>query len=149
MTGVNHATTGVLVAIAINEPALALPAALLSHFAIDAIPHWDYKVPGGLLYRQAAMMIDLTLTLFLLMVFALTVDASQRLIIAGGILGVAPDLMWLPYFITGKPSKTDGRNVLSYLRRFHFWIQWSETSWGKYVEIGWFVLTVFLIYQVS
>jgi hypothetical protein len=45
MTGINHAVTGALVAAAINKPALALPAALLSHFAADIIPHWNYRAP--------------------------------------------------------------------------------------------------------
>lgn len=44
MTATNHALTGAVIALAINEPWLAIPLAFLSHFAIDAIPHWDYAI---------------------------------------------------------------------------------------------------------
>lgn len=44
MTGFNHATTGALIAAATGNVFLAVPIAFLSHFALDAIPHfgWDF-----------------------------------------------------------------------------------------------------------
>jgi hypothetical protein len=147
MTAVNHALTGATVAAAINRPILSLPAALLSHFVIDALPHWNYKLPG--IYRQLAIMFDITLSLSLLVVLAVTVDASQRLIIAGGFLGILPDLMWAPHIFYGQPSPTDRLNLLHKLRRLHIKIQWSETRKGAYVEAAWFIAMLFLIYQVG
>ena len=149
MTGLNHAVTGALVAAAIDKPAIALPAALLSHFATDAIPHWNYKVPGGLRRRQAIMIVDLILTLWLLFVLTLVVNASPWLIVAGGLLAVLPDTMWLRFFVIGKPSITGSRKrLINRLRCFHGWIQWCETTWGIYVEAAWFVLMVFLIINI-
>lgn len=44
MTGLNHATTGALIAAAIVNPILAIPLAFASHFVLDATPHfgWDF-----------------------------------------------------------------------------------------------------------
>jgi hypothetical protein len=149
MTGLNHAVTGALVAAAINRPVLALPAALLSHFAVDAIPHWDYKVPGGIKGRQFIMFFDLIFSLVLLLVLALSVKATPWLIIAGGLLAIFPDTMWLRFFMTGRPAISGNpKRLINRLRQFHHWIQWSETAKGFFVELVWFPLMLWLIYQV-
>jgi len=149
MTGLNHAVTGALVAAAINNPAIALPAALLSHFAADAVPHWDYKVPGGLRTRQTIMLIDLIFSVWLLFVLILVVDATAWVVLAGGLLAIAPDLMWLRYFISGRSStKGSKKSWINKLRRFHHRIQWSETPRGIYIEAAWLVLMVVLIIHV-
>ena len=149
MTGLNHAVTGALVAAAINRPVIALPAALLSHFAVDAIPHWNYELKPHIARRQVIMLADLALSLALLIVLAVGVDANPYLVIAGGLLAILPDTMWLRHFITGRPSITGSpRRLINRLRQFHFWIQWSETSKGFFVELVWFPLMLWLIYQI-
>lgn len=148
MTGINHALTGALVASAIKQPALALPLAFLSHFVIDALPHWNYRI-GNLKKRHMAMAIDLIASLLLLVILSQTVNADAWVVFAGGILGILPDTMWLPYFLTGKPSAINKpKNPLHQFRRFHFWIQWSETKKGAAVEAVWFVMCLLLIYQI-
>jgi hypothetical protein len=149
MTGLNHAVTGAFVAAAINRPAVALPAALLSHFFADIVPHWDYKLPGGPKRRLKVMCLDLTLSLILLVVLALTVNATPWMIFLGGLLAITPDIMWLEFFLTGRPSiKGNPKRLINRIRRFHLWIQWSETSWGLYVEAAWFMLMLALIYRL-
>jgi hypothetical protein len=149
MTGLNHALTGATVAALINEPAIALPAALLSHFVVDMIPHWDYKVPGGLAGRKKIMAFDLALSLGLLLILSLVVDATPWVIVAGGLLGILPDTMWLRFFMTGKADPSNGnKNPMHLLRRFHLGIQWSETPAGIYVEAAWFVLVLCIIFGI-
>lgn len=149
MTGLNHAATGALVAAAIDKPVIALPAALLSHFAIDILPHWNYKVPGGLRGRQATMLLDLILSVWLLLALALTVNAQPWLIVAGGLVAILPDTMWLRFFISGRPSiHGNPKKTFNRLRQFHSWIQWSESARGLIVEIIWFPLMLWLIFQV-
>jgi hypothetical protein len=149
MTGLNHAATGALVAAVIDKPLIALPAALLIHFLVDAIPHWNYQVPHHIARRQVIMFADLVLSLALLLVLAVTADASSYLIIAGGLLGILPDTMWLRFFITGRPSiHGNPKRIINRVRQFHFWIQWSETGWGFFVELAWFPLMLWLIYQI-
>jgi len=41
MTATGHALIGTVIAAKIGNPALAAPIALASHFAADALPHWD------------------------------------------------------------------------------------------------------------
>lgn len=149
MTGLNHAVTGALVAAAIDKPAIALPAALLSHFVIDAVPHWNYELKPRIGRRQVVMLADLALSLALLMVLALSVDANPWLVILGGLLGILPDTMWLRFFITGRPSiHGSPKRLINKIRRLHFWIQWSETSWGLIIEALWFPLMLVLIYRI-
>jgi hypothetical protein len=147
MTNLNHAATGALVAVAVHNPWVGLPVAFLSHFVIDAIPHWDY-FEKNFMMRRVSLVIDITLTLYLLIVLSLTVDASRRLVIGGGVLGIAPDLMWAPYLITGNRSTTHKKNPLHMARRFHFWIQTKEFVQGIYIEVGWLILVLALIYQI-
>src|SRR6185312_15169785 len=45
MRAINHALTGSLIGLIIGEPAIAVPAAVASHFILDAIPHYD-EVPA-------------------------------------------------------------------------------------------------------
>lgn len=150
MTGLNHAITGATVAAAINRPALALPAAFASHFLADMVPHWNYKVPGGVNGRIKVMAIDLTLSLALLAMLALTVGANPWVVFLGGLLAISPDIMWLEFFLSGRTTiKGSSKRLVNRARRFHLWIQWSETSWGILVEAVWFGLMLSLIYQVN
>ena len=41
MTATTHALIGTIIAAKIGNPALAIPIAIASHIAADAIPHWD------------------------------------------------------------------------------------------------------------
>lgn len=41
MTGTGHAVIGTVIAAKIGNPYVALPIALISHYAADAFPHWD------------------------------------------------------------------------------------------------------------
>lgn len=41
MTAASHAVIGTIIAAKIGNPALAIPIAIVSHIALDAIPHWD------------------------------------------------------------------------------------------------------------
>lgn len=149
MTGLNHAATGALVAAAINRPILSLPAALLSHFVIDVIPHWNYKVPGGIKGRQKVMVLDLFLSLGLLVILALTVNAQPWVVFVGGLLAISPDTMWMRFFITGKVDFAGKPgSLINRVRKFHLWIQISETRWGILVEAVWLALTLWLIYQL-
>jgi hypothetical protein len=146
MTGLNHAVTGALVAVAIDKPILALPAAFLSHFAADFILHWDYKLKP--VYRELVIIMDLTLSLSLLLVLSIIFDDSKRLIIAGGLLGILPDAMWLPHIIRGEQSPMNGKSILHKVRLFHHKIQ-HELAIGAVVEAVWFIAAVVLIFQVG
>ncbi len=148
MIGINHALTGALVAVSINKPAIALPAALLSHFAIDMIPHWNYKVPGGPKLRQTVIGFDMIASTGILVLLGLVLDVNFWVFTAGGVLGMLPDIMWLPYIISGKPAPRDKNTPLHILRRFHLNIQWSETSRGLFIELAWLILMSVIVIKL-
>lgn len=140
MVGLNHALTGALVAVAIDEPLVSLPVALLSHFLIDALPHWNYQIKGNRKLRPMVIGIDLVLSTVGIAALALVLDVSAWLFFLGGLLAILPDLMWLPYIINGKPVPRDNMSLLHIIRRFHFRIQWSESYKGALVEVAWLLL---------
>lgn len=152
MTGLNHAATGALVAVAIHNPAIGLPAAFLSHFLTDMLPHWDYyRLTSKQSKRWTNGAVDFCLSLVLLVILVLTLNAPAWLIFAGGLLGILPDAMWIPYLIWRRPSiQGNTKSILNRIRRFHIHIQWFETTKivGLYSEIIWFVLMIIFIYKV-
>ena len=153
MTALNHAATGALVAVAIGDPLIALPAALLSHFLIDMLPHWDYyRLTEDKSRGWLNPAIDFGASLFLLLILAMTVNAPAWLLITGGLLGVLPDMMWVSYIIWHRPSIQGNKSsLLNRVRHFHLKIQWLETTKlvGLFAELAWFGLMIFLIYQVN
>lgn len=150
MTGINHAVTGAVVAAAIKQPALALPAAFLSHFVIDSLPHWNYWVPSQRRFRKWVIFSDMLLSLVLLGAVAFSlVGVDWWVVLLGGLLAISPDLMWLPYLIVGKPAPADTSSPLHRLRRFHLRIQWSETIPGLLFELFWFALMFWLLIRLA
>jgi len=147
MTGLNHAATGALVAVAVKQPVLALPLALFAHFAIDAIPHWNYRLTGRL--RQIVMRADLLASSVLLGILAVTLNVSGWLVIACGLLCMAPDAMWLPGILHGKPAITNQQNLIGRIRWVHKKIQWKEFAGGLYVEAIWFAAVLTLILKIG
>ena len=47
MTATNHALSGALIGLAVMQPILALPLAFVSHFMLDAVPHFGFDEHGG------------------------------------------------------------------------------------------------------
>jgi len=71
------------------------------------------------------------------------------LIVACGLLAIAPDLMWLPVIIKARNVSFKGEGIMAKLKRFHKFVQWSEGPWGAYVEIFWLVLMLALILRIG
>ncbi len=149
MTATNHAITGAVIAVTFSSPWLALPAALLSHFVLDAVPHWDYQLK--LAAKRAVMAGDLLLAAIIILAvafFAGTFNAPVWVIVACGALAVVPDAMWLPHILRGRPIPMGDDRPLYYARRFHRWIQWSETKrLGILTESVWLAAMVIILFQ--
>ena len=110
------------------------------------ILHWDYGVKN--IYRQLAIITDLTLSLLLLLTLSIMFNDSARMIIAGGLLGILPDAMWLPEIISGKPAAMDGKHLLHRVRFFHHKIQ-HELAGGLIVEIIWFIAMTVIVFHAA
>jgi hypothetical protein len=148
MTWLNHAATGAAIATAIDRPIVALPAAFLSHFVIDVIPHWDFKFKGNLREMQAGRLIDINLALIFLIIVIAIYHGPAGLILASGLIAILPDAIFLPYFTTGKITYKFKSRVLKSFNDFSLAIQKSETRGGIFVELGWFILMNLLIFYL-
>lgn len=145
MRAINHTVTGAVVGAAIGNPWLALPVALLSHFVLDMIPHSGGSSHTSLFFKLELVADAALSAAFLLAIVVLQVD-QWPLLVACGILGAAPDLWWLPYWIRdlqGKPRKLDraGRLMAA--------IQWSETKAGYIVEFIWFIGSLYVFFTLT
>ena len=101
-----HAIVGAAIASQIpNHPVIALLAGIASHFAIDAIPHWDYPLrsirsianKGSPLTLDKGFLVDLSLIALdglagLALAFSLFAQPSSLLtILLGALGGMLPD----------------------------------------------------------
>lgn len=103
-----HVVTGGFIAGKINNPYVALPLALISHFVIDLLPHWNpsilnEKQKNGHLKKKTLGIIffDSCLGLFLglWLAFGKYPDINKMLLVLGGcFMGILPDLIEAPFF---------------------------------------------------
>ena len=130
MTLTTHAIVGAAIASIIPEhQVLVFGLAFASHFAVDAIPHWDYYVRSGSINPKigTAMSYDKNLFLDLLsigfdallgVVLSLLIFASPAtagVVVLGAIAGMLPDPLQFVY-------TRWRREPLVSLQRFHQWI---------------------------
>lgn len=144
MTAPNHALTGALIGLTIHEPALAAPLAFLSHFACDAIPHYDPPGEGnqerlGSPRFIRELIISAFICLGIVACLALTRPHDWLLASVCAFLAASPDLFWMPRFIhrlrTGKDRPPRG-----WFLHFHSWIQWRTGPDLWWLETIWFVV---------
>ncbi|HET9721848.1 MAG TPA: hypothetical protein VFP32_02350 [Candidatus Saccharimonadales bacterium] len=147
MTATNHALTGAVIALAVKQPALAIPLALLSHFAIDVIPHFDLsrKHPKAAKYFTSFDMLCAGAVMILIPLL-LTTPVSAWLIFACMVLAVLPDSVWAwRYYKFRDIGKVISAKPISRLTRLHQRIQLSETPRGLIIEVAWLILMALLI----
>jgi len=143
VTASNHVVTGALIAANIRNPAMALPLALVSHFVLDALPHFG-KVSHTTKKYMVILCSDMVVASSFLGYLLLTRPNYWLLMMACGIIAAAPDLMWFPRFwkeIHGKVS----HKPVDKITQFHSKIQWGERPWGIIIELLWFFGIVFLL----
>ncbi len=138
MTATNHVLTGVLIVSVIHNPLIALPLALLSHFALDALPHYGNPLVGtGTTKFNLILGTDIYLALACFGLLILLQPAHLWLLVLGGVLAASPDLMWLPDFTAALRHAV--KPVYGSIRQFHARIQWYQRPNGAYIEAAWFV----------
>lgn len=146
MTATNHVITGALIAAALKNPVMALPASFLSHFIMDALPHFGRAKVAQKSSRQFMFILGgdcLTAGLILLLI-AITQPAGWMLLFACGVLAASPDLMWFPNYARVLKKIPEKPNNL--IMKFHSWIQWGERPWGILVEAAWFIAVVWALF---
>lgn len=111
-----------------GQPAVGVVAAFASHFALDAIPHWDYKLRS--LTWDALRPLDTDFVLnrdSVLDLAKIALDFALGLILGwlifgnfwGALAGMLPDFFQFLYF------KFRWFPPLRWLQRFHLWVHWK------------------------
>lgn len=139
MTGLNHATTGIVIALVVKRPEFALPLALMSHFVLDVIPHSTVPLRRNIMtpYLIAEAIAATTITVICMLAF----PSLWFLIGLCAVLAFSPDFLWPFYYKGGLADKPFFKQFYA----FHKKIQWSETHRGWLVEALYFsVLVIFL-----
>lgn len=128
----NHLVTGAAIAVMIKNPVLALPLAFVSHFVLDALPHYGEIKPDEYTYSRsswAVVIVNLMLSITFLLWLGLN---THYFLIACAVVAFSPDLVWSYRFVKNRlGGKVGPRNAFS---RFHEKLQ-RESRWGIVVEL--------------
>lgn len=136
MFATNHAVTGAVIGATVSLP-YAIPAALLSHFIMDMLPHYgiDRETRDNdptyrkIVYSDAAVALSLAgLGLYI---------GNWPMFIVGWV-AYSPDLVWVYFFL--RSGKSFHVRTSNWYVRFHHAIQKFERGWGFYVEVAYFLV---------
>jgi hypothetical protein len=146
MRAINHAMTGALIGLVSGQPAVALPAALVSHFVLDAIPHHASAKPDAEALRSkwfaAVLLIDAGLCGLLVLTLAVSQPLHWQLAAVCAFLAASPDFLFVDRYVKSL------RNQPARLNRLVQWtrdIQWFQRPIGAVVEVAWFTAAVVLL----
>lgn len=158
MTASNHALTGAVIALAVKNPALAIPMAFISHFVVDVIPHYNpkgvkgfYKTREKFKHRSFRLIFSIDMliwpVLLITLPFVLVADVSSWTIFLCMLVAVSPDFVEGFYFLAG----AFGKKIIKPTRfdRFSLGIKIYERPRGLVVEIAWLLVMVWLISRLA
>jgi hypothetical protein len=131
----------VVIGLIVVNPWLALPLALVSHFAMDALPHYGDRYNPPAAFRRLKLMLpfDMLLAFMVLVLIILTHPDHWPVAVAGGVLAASPDLGSIPLFVRYLRSGKIRRST-TWFHRFHTCLQWGERLWGAWIELSWFAV---------
>lgn len=150
MIATNHAITGAVIGLASGNVWVAIPAALLSHFICDALPHFGTNQAGDSYLRSKAFSIflvsDALACMLLVALLAVLQPEHWFLASVSAFVATTPDFAWLPGYVRAKCGKPYSTNPNWFLR-FAADIQWFERPIGAVVEVGWFLAGMVILTQ--
>lgn len=137
MTGANHLATGAVIGATFAAP-IAMPLAVASHFALDALPHFG---DDNLSKRSKRFSAIITADALLVATITLVIIAHKphhwQLMLASGVLAMSPDAMWIPTYlrIVGQREHKPHNRIMVW----HHNIQ-REYAWGLIAEVVWLAI---------
>lgn len=142
MRAINHALTGAIIGFTINQPVIALPVAIVSHFVCDVIPHhgMDLSVMSAEQWLKSRtfrsmLYIDAGLCFGLVVLLLVRQPAHWWLPAVCAFLAAAPDFLSFRRYARTTANKVWHPGAFS---KFAAGIQWFERPIGALVEIVWF-----------
>lgn len=135
--------TGAVIALAVKQPALAIPLSFASHFAADAIPHFGFKLEQVLGRKfNAFHTADFVLSISLMAILGALFPAKALLIWACMIAAAIPDLAW--WFnrksVRHWPGSLDKItkfhwDISSHINHLYFDAVWFASMWAIIIFI--------------
>lgn len=137
MTATNHALTGAIIGFTVATP-LAFVVAILSHFVLDAIPHFGSDEPDSQRIKKGwfEKYLVAEFVLCVAIVVFLRVQSPEFWFIPAlcAFLATSPDLASYRRFSLTRKNKPFKPNLYE---RFAGGIQWFEKPIGAVVELAW------------
>jgi len=141
-----HIVTGGIIAYKIKSPLISLPLALVSHFALDLLPHWnphisEEKKKFGKITKKtfAIIFVDCLAGLIFGLTLAISVfpDFKKSIVILlGCLLGSLPDLIEAPYYFFKQK-----KSPLQKISKLQGKLQWNVPFiWGILFQAGYLLL---------
>ena len=139
MTAINHAVTGASIGLISGQPIIALPAALLSHFVCDSLPHYGSSNANGTIASKGFrnyLIADASLCFLLVLTLYMLSPVNWLLAAICAFLAASPDFFWINRFRLIRAGKKWHPNTFS---KFAQNIQWFQRPVGVVVEAAWFI----------
>ncbi len=146
MTATNHAMTGAIIGLTVSNPVVAVVTAFLSHFVLDAIPHFG---AGKDFYKtkpfRVMLVVDSLLCVVLVAVL-FTVNHEYWFVPAlAAFAAASPDLWSFRRFYYHRIGKKYTRGRIAH---FASSIQWFEKPIGAVVEIAWAACAITILTHI-
>ncbi len=146
MTAINHAVTGAIIGLAVHAPAIAIPAAIVSHLVCDAIPHFGrdkewIKSTAFSVY----LLVEAMLCFGLVIVLYFSGNPNWFLAALCAFAAASPDFISVRRFIA---EKTHVSFRPSRLEAFLKNIQWFERPIGAVVEAAWLIAGITILWAI-
>lgn len=149
MRAINHALTGAAIGAYVSNPAIAAPAAFLSHYVCDAIPHYGGGKPeeeelNSTVFRSL-LVADACLCGLLVLILALYHPKHWLLMAVCAFLAASPDLFSVGRYLSARKHR---KPVLNAYQRFATAIQWFERPVGAVVEVAWLIAMLIILVPI-
>ncbi len=149
MTGTNHFLVGAGIGLSVASPIIALPLAFMSHFVLDALPHYgapfDEKAGKRPPLFGYVTSIDTPIGFALLLAAAIT---QPWLVPACMVLALSPDFVWIYKYVFKEDFGKLPPTKKGPISQFHKDIQRYERSWGIYVEMIFALIVGALVFSL-
>lgn len=146
MTATNHALTGATIGLLVGNPLIAIPAAFLSHFVCDVIPHFGSQDRSIKWIQSKAfkiyLVVDALVCLSLVMLLFASHPAHWLTAAFAAFAAASPDFFWIPRFLAARNGKKHTENAFG---RFAGDIQWFQRPVGAGVEVAWLIAGIVIL----
>jgi hypothetical protein len=135
---------GSFIAVAVQKPLLVLPLAAMSHFVLDALPHFGYRRGNYIeMFKHRLAYVTSALDVAGVLLLCLTIISQNWVVFTAALIATLPDITW-PYrhYYYERHGTMPPQGLYT---RFHNRIQWCERPWAISIEVLFFIAVFALV----